>query len=644
MSGTAENNQETKQSGLFSGGYSRTDLRILAGLLLFTMVFYSFYLTRSWLSIDEGYFNAPVLVMREGAIPHLDFSINHTGLLYYWHWFLFQLFGESILASRMGLVAISILQTSFWYGLARALMPRLPAVLTVLLMILTGPVGYPNSNPNWIGFFLLSGALLFLFHWTVERRCRWLAGSGILLGVTLLFKQSLGVFGCFAAVLGVLYTFLPSPKADHYVFPSFWLRLGWLSPVIVGIGVCSAVFRFHPQAWFLHFLLFMVPVLLMGAILYVRTGWQTAAFLKRSFPWSQTGFLLGGFLLPGAVAMALLAWVRGVGAVPVLLEDVFITIPPMVSHSFAGNLPFQLIGRGLQWGVVPLIILGLLWKWPKLVWPMMAGVLAWGVFWPEQSTSMLYCAMWGVIILGRAFLPWGVAGSMLREHFRGVGGDGRKLRVFFLLAFAVCTYLVVYPLAYFNYQLYGLCFTWLLAGVVLCDFGNRKSVVLGLTGLFVLACLVFICGRDNAWTVNLKPVGAWVPLRTDRPEIKVPKEDARTYGGVVSMIRRYSKSPDDVLVVPDNPEIYFLAGKRNPLPVYLIYPEQYQGVREKVQAMAEGERIRVVVFAGMGSRCPGYYAVMGMPMEKVLALQIPFEGRFHPVGNNDCFMVMERNK
>jgi hypothetical protein len=172
--------------------------------------------------LDEGYFVQQATRVLHGQLPYRDFATLYTPGLAFLHAGIFAVLGgPSLLAARVlawlaraGLVLVL-------YGLTRPLVRNpwwaaLPG-LVILLGFDDAPVRW-EPHPGW-----LSSLAAILAVWCASHQSnRWRLASGLLAGVTYVFKQNTGVF-ILAAVLVWTWPRSAWPAAAFGVATAAWL-------------------------------------------------------------------------------------------------------------------------------------------------------------------------------------------------------------------------------------------------------------------------------------------------------------------------------------------------------------------------------------------------------------------------------------
>lgn len=638
----------------------------LAGLLALAALLYGTFYNVGWLSIDEGYFTAPVAAVQAGAIPNVDFQVNHPGLLYYWHAWLFDLLGPTILATRLGFWGICMVWVGLWYGLCRMLLPVGWSVGTVVLMLLSGPVAAFSSLPSWIGFTLLSGALLALMQWSRTRGNFYPFVAGLLVGVCALFKHSLGVYGGMAAFLAVSAPCMARLQEETSTNAVPWVSSALLLAFFLAMDVLLLrVLALAPDflAWHGVWLLLPVVVLQVGY-------WQRRSSLLERL--AEAGrplvALLGGLALPIALAAGVIVSSKGWPGLSLYATRLLVEIPQLFAHGFPNChcMPVEyILQRGLPPFWLPLAVLASAMFLPQWFWGVLIAAIAVSLSpWAGALNVAPNQVVWSLLIAGPValrFLSVGVVLGWARGEMRVPGlaalvhrfaeqSPGWRVRWIQLVGFVVLTGWIIFPEATQPYHLYGVSLPILLGASVLYLVSGssrllaRRALVLaivlgGLFGVYLTGKQMLRYSGQDGLETNVLGRNTVPLVHQGHAEILTEPQDAKAYQAVLEAIERYSTREDDVLVLPDNPEVYLLAGKRSRFSRYFIYPSQYGAVVPELEVLLRKEKTSVVVLASTQGAFPRIFAAMSFPYKDYQDMAMRIQRRYCQVEATPYFLV-----
>ncbi len=170
-------------------GSRRRDGLILGSLALLSLVIFSLYWNHG-LNDDEGYLLGGVTRILDGQVPYRDFHHTYAPGRFYLIAGLFRLFGENLLVVRLLWVVMRIGVVLLGYGAARTILSR-PSSIALALILLVAPGPWHKS---FFHLFLLAN-MLALARLRPGREDKYaLMTAGMVAGVTMLFRQDLGLF------------------------------------------------------------------------------------------------------------------------------------------------------------------------------------------------------------------------------------------------------------------------------------------------------------------------------------------------------------------------------------------------------------------------------------------------------------------
>src|SRR5262249_43772182 len=232
----------------------------------------------------------------EGKMPYVDFSTGYTPGYFYWHAFLFHVFGVDALVTRISVAVANVLTLYLLYALsARMVSPGL-ALLTPLVFIgslLAFPGDFVTFNvpyPAWYNIALWLASLAATLSY-IERGRSWqLAIAGVLAGISFAIKPNIGLFNI--AALSFFIVWWHAPARDAGVLT----RCGWwLLALATAAGIAGV---FWSRLYVREFKLFPLPLLALAGILVA---------CARRAP-GRPGFLQAAVLLLGGFAITTLPW------------------------------------------------------------------------------------------------------------------------------------------------------------------------------------------------------------------------------------------------------------------------------------------------------------------------------------------------
>jgi len=170
--------------------------------------------------------------------------------------------------------------------------------------------------------------------------------------------------------------------------------------------------------------------------------------------------------------------------------------------------------------------------------------------------------------------------------------DDQQLALLFFMAALLS--LIQFPYAHLVYFVYTAPIVALFAACMASRFARPpRLVLLGavafyvLFGVFVLRFHLLDIGRHTDFESTR--------LALPRANLWVSREDARTYGELIPFVKNLA-GDDPIIAGPDCPEVYFLAGIKNPTPVLFDHlSDSYEYRRDMKSVLDRPNFVRVAV-------------------------------------------------
>lgn len=259
---------------------------VVIGLLVYYQSMYAF----SFFPITEGWFSLYAKLVREGYIPHRDFSLLMPPL-YTLHLAMIQsLFGESIWVLRVVGVGVTCgIGVTLWALISRFFSPWISAFAASVGIIYyqTGNAFIGYDFTQFLTLYLLLGGWLLTvdLQWIkkAETSPLWKRASffaGMCLAAAILTKQSNG--GIAGFVLSVTYTFIvfriQRPYSAIHSIASLGLgAICIFSPIVIWLAANGAFYDFIQQVFF-------SAMAAKGGGQKIFTGWVFGVFNQDSYP------------------------------------------------------------------------------------------------------------------------------------------------------------------------------------------------------------------------------------------------------------------------------------------------------------------------------------------------------------------------
>lgn len=481
---------------------------LLNGLLI------SHFYNRAWYAQDAGVFahTAERLIAQESGTPPIDDV--HPGYLNGINAAALALFGRDFLSLNYPLMAVVMLQAILVFVCFYRRSPA-TAVLASLVPSALGVFQFINPNHHWYAFFLSIMTALLLSTEPKEGSGRRFF-AGIMIATIFLFRQLTGVF----MGIGVLAFFILEDRGAEHPAAQ---RKEWLG---------------------------------IGALLFFSFA-LTMYFLRVT---DLTGLVLFG------VSALVLLWV----------ERRLIVI----SDRKVRTIVYQ-FGSGILFGFLPMIITqaasGQLGSWLYHTFFASIGVLNQGFLSEESYFRIIFGALWVMltptdakVFINALFwllltvMPFINFVMLMRRLRDPIMPEAHDIAVPFLAIF--------YSLVALHYQIPA----YLAFSVGLSVLGvlwmsktskPRTKIMITMTVAYLVAVgLIFHAGR----TLNrLYLLGDPGTMTYAASEIKglslwVDAEDLKVYKDVIAMVKNNTGEGDAIFAVPNDAELYFLTGRKNP--------------------------------------------------------------------------------
>ena len=201
MNPMATSEQEIERGEAHTRRWASADVIAFVAAMVAGAACYGLFYRRGLGLAVIGYSIAPTERVLQGEVPYRDFLFNYTPGILWLNALLMKALGVSLLAVRVGLLAVKLLTLALVYYLARRLAGTAAAMLGVAMTL--GWLGYEhifNPYPDiYFMPFALAG-LLCALNYDQSERLRWLALGGLAAGAVFLFKHNVGVFVCGCAI------------------------------------------------------------------------------------------------------------------------------------------------------------------------------------------------------------------------------------------------------------------------------------------------------------------------------------------------------------------------------------------------------------------------------------------------------------
>ena len=573
------------------------DWRLVLGLVVAASAAYvSWHLRRGWFPVDDGVLAHSAERVLHGELPHRDFDEVYTGGLAYLNAAAFRLFGTTLWAMRIPLVALFVCWVpAVFYLASRFVRPLAAAAVTVLAVVWSLP-NYAAPMPSWYNLFFATFGLAALVHQLEVSRRRWLVVAGVCGGLSMLVK----IIGLYYVAGVLLYLVFRAHAMSRERAGTGTTRAVEYSSFITGalaFFVVALVGLVRRQAHAPEIVHFVLPGALLAGLL-VRDEWMLPAGPSRPrfvvLARLMAPFLLGvalpvlAFLVPYALSGALADVVRGVLILPTR----------RFGSASVGMLPLAAFLTLLLPGGVILIARVRSSRTIRIV-PAVSVVLVLTLLvLASGPVSAIYRMIWdSARMLMPALVIAGVC-TLAHSRARDAADPLLRSRTVLLLSVAALCSLVQFPFSVAIYFCYVAPLVLLSALALLQYAPQGTNAAAAILAAFYLAFGVARVNRGAQFGMGRFYLpAASIPfeqLPGDRAGLEVPRVTAAEYQAVLSLLHEHAQG-GYTWASPDSPEMYFLANLRNPTRSLYEFFDEPVGHSQRILGALETHGVTAIV-------------------------------------------------
>ena len=592
VTGTGENGVGVTRAagGIASRQWSRRLwVAALLGVWLVSGLYVFSHLSGNWVASDDGMLAQSAERVLHGQMPHRDFAEVYTGGLSYLHAAGFNLFGVRLLSLRYVLFGFVVLWLPVVFYCASRFVAPLGATATTLLSAVWTVPNYPAAMPSWYNlFFATFGAAAFLRYSETHRR-RWIFAAGVMGGCSILIK----IVGLYYVAACLLYLVVhAADSADpsgRRALAAYRIAVG----VGLGLFVIALAWLIHNHLTVVHVYHFLLPGAMLAGLV-----WHAAARSARPGSIQRLWQVGWPFLLGTAVPLAAFVLPYAFrGALPALVRGVFVSPATRLAASASASLP------PAGWlSIVPAIILMLIvllavragsggrGRLVAALWiALVGGLLAVG------GLDYLDLFSWAAVAEATPLVVAVGVITLWREQPPGPSARAMEQCVLLLALAGVCS-LTAFPYSAPIYFCYIAPLPLLALLALFCLTGGSPRPLSGvLAGFFLTLALVALNAQSlRDVGIVMHPALTLVPLRLPRTGIRVRVEDADRYESLIDTLVAHARG-GVTYAGPDSPEVYFLAGLRNPTRLIFDFLEPDGRQPDSLLALVDRERMTAVV-------------------------------------------------
>ena len=533
-------------------------LTVLACLLLLAWLLARQHIYESSIATDEGVLAHSAERVMNGEIPHRDFTAPWSGGLDWFHAEVFRVFGPSYRILHATLLVAWLFGIAATFNVARSIVKLWPAALLVLVAAEWTIPMLPHPLPSWHWSFLGLLSLATFFRYLQTRHARWLVIAGAATAAACAVKIT-GVY--FAAAFALSFVWIVQeetpvagavpPRRGVYrwvVTLGLVTYLGLVLMVFRGVASVNAAY---------HYLL--PSLVLVGLLLYRE--WRQPSDAD-----SERGRRLAALVAPfiGGALVVLVPWLgfyAAHDALGALFTGLFVT--PQARFAVASyELPglrsavLSMAPFALLLGAAPFIRHPLRRVDRAAFWLLIAAMCAMSY----EGSPIVLVVWYGFRLMTPVTTLLGVWWLATSDERVAVPAQ-RRVTVFVVVATAATASLIQIPFALYTYLLYFVSFLLLAMAAV---FTSPRSMPRDVPAGLLLFLLWFGYRNPDSIARPANPErDRLATLAMPRGGLLVSQEDSAQYATLMQAIARHDTG-EFIYVWHDSPQIYFLAGKRNP--------------------------------------------------------------------------------
>ncbi len=515
----------------------------------------------SWTPSDEGVLAQGAERVMRGELPHRDFAGLWSGGLDYLNAAAFRLLGVRLATLRVVVLIAWLLGLSAMFVAARRMLAVWTAgALTVCAALWTLRLS-PHPLPSWYTLVLgLFGVAAVLQCMQTKHR-RWLVAAGAAAGASIAVKI-VGLY--FIAAVVMLFVWQVQDDVEAVPAGRRSAARGYAWMITAGLlGFLALVAQLVRSEFSVNAALyFLVPNLLLVYALLARE-WRLPAGVERA---RFAAFFSLAIPFAAGAALAMIVWLWPYmrdHAIADLLRGLFVT-PRLRLKLVTYPLPGL---RSAAMSVAPFI--ALIVGAPFVRKPLrtndhaaLAIVVAGTVAFAYDGSPVVLMTWYGLRLLTPVCTAVAVWWLIAPPRGMEIPRDRRAL-MFFLVAAAATASLIQIPFALYTYFLY---FVPLLALAVAALLTSQPAMPKAVSAALLAYVLLFAIRSPDSLGKRpgpVRPQDQLVLLAVPRGGIVVSREDSTLYTQLVNSIQRHAAG-EWLYVWHDAPELYFLAGMRNP--------------------------------------------------------------------------------
>jgi hypothetical protein len=546
-------------------------------------------LSRGWVPHDEGTIGQSAERVLQGELPHRDFDELYTGGLTYLNALAFRLFGETLLSPRIMLFLFFLAWVPAVFWIASRFTGAFGAGAVTLLAVAWSIPNYSAALPSWYNLFFATFGLATVLRYLETNARKWLFVAGLCCGISFLFKLS-GIYFAAGVLLFMVFREQEEARLDprgqrpRFSFYSLLLLLG----LTAFVAALVLLIRHNGSA------VVVVEFVLPAAAVAVLFGARELAGIPGASRRRFSGFLqmllpfIAGIVLP--VFIFLIPYLHA-AALEDFINGVFIL--PGRRLAFAARRP---PGYGINKllatvALVLLLIAAYKSRLRSTVAQVAIAIALFGALLLSGTHPRIYSSIWAPLLL---LIPLSTLAAIF--VLQNSSATRRQEVALLIAVTATCT-LIQLP---FSAGIYFCYVAPLLALSLLAIFATGARVTRALLGILLAFYLAFAVLRVTPGFLYsmgyfYQPNPQTEALQLARAGgLRIDPAQAVEYDQLIPDIQARAGSSAYIYAGPDCPEVYFLAGKRNPTRTLFDFFDDPRAHTATVLQAVDSRQIQVI--------------------------------------------------
>ncbi|HLD69980.1 MAG TPA: hypothetical protein VJA17_04365, partial [Candidatus Omnitrophota bacterium] len=502
----------------------------------------SYFHNRFWCAADDGEFSHVAQRLNNGEVLFRDVQDSHPGYIHWLNALSMRIFGEDFVSLRYPVTTVFFVIGCLVFFVFSSHNLGLAMVAGFCPTVLDF-VHYINPNHHWYALFFTILIAVVLSRDALDKH-RQSFIVGVLIATVYLFRQLTGVFVSMAVITFFLL------EASEKRAAQGKLKDSLLFYFLTGLILVGMVLYLLRRTDIFGFFAFGVWPLLL-------TGWMFAARFASN---KDLGERLKYFL-PGIVAGLLPLFVQQLlqGTLGAWFEHSVIRALQTYQHKFLSNYNYAVL------------------------W-----LAAWrNIFTPQNFLQIVNSFYW-IILFSFSI----VNGVLLFFYGKRLERKNTRMIALPVLASFYAIVAVHFQIPVYLYFTAGFSATAVLWWMIVL---KPRAWIQGLVagGVSLMMAVALYCHAAQPLTRSfyfllsgIKFPAVWAANDLKRTHLWIDREDFAVYTRIMEVVEERSKKDESIFVLPYNPEIYFMSGRKNIFPFFVSdfqSQKDYSSIRAQLE-------------------------------------------------------------